>query len=99
MPVRGAGLLVIVAMAWLGCADVGSQVRTRAAHDFSCREDQTRIVDAEAGVYRIAGCGLEASYHCSEENGASQRCQRLYLSKAAEPEPKRRPGSTLAKSQ
>jgi hypothetical protein len=85
----------------IGCgADMSSQVRSRAARDFSCREDQTQIVDAEAGVYRISGCGLEASYHCSDDTGLNMRCQRLYLSKVDEPTaPKAQPGSSLAKTQ
>ena len=86
--------------ALLGCADVKSQVRTRAARDFSCQEDETQIVDADRGVYRISGCGLEASYHCTEDSSLNARCQRLYLSKA-EPPAAAKPGtgSTLAKSQ
>jgi hypothetical protein len=89
----------LLACALLGCSDMQSQVRTRAAHEFSCQEDQTRIVDAEAGVYRISGCGLEASYHCTEDNSLNTRCQRLYLSKVEEPAAKPVSGSSLAKSQ
>ena len=86
--------------ALLGCAaDMRSQVRTRAARDFSCQEEQTEIVDAEAGVYRLSGCGLEASYHCTEDNQFNARCQRLYLSKAEPPAPKPGVGGALAKSQ
>ena len=80
-------------------ADMRSQVKTRAARDFSCREDQTQIVDAESGVYRLSGCGLEASYHCTEDTGLNTRCQRLYLSKVADPAQKPQSGSDLAKSQ
>lgn len=98
---RGIGLVFCACASFglLGCADVGSQVRTRAARDFSCGEDQTEIVDAEAGVYRIAGCGLEASYHCTEDTGLTPRCQRLYLSKVEERAPKPKAGASLAKSQ
>lgn len=84
--------------ALLGCADVGSQVRTRAARDLACGEDQTQIVDAEAGVYRITGCGLEASYHCTDDSNFSARCQRLYVSKVEDREPKPRSAANLAKS-
>jgi hypothetical protein len=59
-----------------------SRVKSRAARDFSCNEDQTRIVDAESGVYRITGCGLVASYQCSETASLSTRCQQLYVTKA-----------------
>ena len=92
--------LVCCAAALAGCTDMKSQVRSRAARDFSCGEDQTQIVDAQAGVYRIAGCGLEASYHCTEDSGLTPRCQRLYLSKI-EPQPPAKPksGAALAKSQ
>jgi hypothetical protein len=82
-----------------GCADVSTQVKTRAAREFACNEAQTQIVDAEAGVYRVAGCGLEASYQCSEDRTLHTVCQRLYLSKAGEPLPgKSEASATLAKS-
>jgi hypothetical protein len=82
-----------------GCADMSSHVRSHAARDFSCREEQTQIVDAEAGVYRLSGCGLEASYYCTDDNSLNARCQRLYLSKVNEPASKPRVGSSLAKTQ
>ena len=77
-----------------------TQVRSRAARDLSCGEEQTRIIDAESGVYRISGCGLEASYHCAESGTTlTMRCERLYLSKAEEPSaPKTTAGSSLAKA-
>lgn len=79
---------------------MSAQVRSRAARDFSCREDQTQIVDAEANVYRISGCGLEASYHCTDDTRLNASCQRLYLSKVSEPAaPKPEAGSSLAKTQ
>jgi hypothetical protein len=93
--------VLIGCVALLGCgADMTSQVKDRAARDLSCGADQTQVVDAEGGVYRIAGCGLEASYHCTEDTGLNTRCQRLYLTKTA-PEPATKPGggSDLAKSQ
>ncbi len=94
------GQLCVVGLALLGCADMGSQVKTRAARDFSCGEAQTRILDAEAGVYRITGCGLEASYHCTEDRTFNTRCERLYLSKVADPAPGKSPSAAnLAKTQ
>jgi hypothetical protein len=76
-----------------------SHVRTHAARDFACREDQTQLLDAEGGVYRLSGCGLEASYTCTEDIGLNARCQRLYLTEVAEETaPKTPAGSSLAKS-
>jgi hypothetical protein len=91
--------LFICSAALLGCTNMSSQVRSRAARDFSCGEEQTQIVDAEAGVYRLSGCGLEASYHCTDDTSLNARCQRLYLSKVNAPTPKAAPGSSLAKTQ
>lgn len=95
----GAALAVLL---FCGCgADMRTQVRTRAARDLSCGQEKTRILDAEAGVYRISGCGLEASYRCTEDMGLNTRCERLYLSKVtgSEPAAKPQPGTDLAKSQ
>ena len=98
---RLSGMCVLF-LALAGCgavgADVGAQVKSRAARDFSCGEAQTRIVDAEAGVYRIEGCGLAASYQCTEDRAFNTRCQRLYLSKLETQEPKPQPSASLAKS-
>lgn len=91
--------LCVVGLALWGCADMGAQVKSRAARDFSCGEAQTHIVDAEAGVYRLTGCGLEASYHCTEDRTFNTRCERLYLSKVGDSVPaKSQPASSLAKS-
>jgi hypothetical protein len=91
--------LFVAGLALAGCADMGSQVKSRAARDLSCGEAQTRIVDAEAGVYRITGCGLEAGYHCTEDRTFNTRCERLYLSKASEQPEKSQAAANLAKSQ
>jgi len=64
---HGVRSLVLVSMLLGGCASMDSQVRTRAAHDFSCRSDQLRIVDSEATVFRVAGCGSIATYQCKED--------------------------------
>jgi hypothetical protein len=58
-----------------GCASMDSQVRSRAAHDFSCSADRVRIVDAESTVFRAAGCGSIATYLC-KENLLTMRCRR-----------------------
>ncbi len=82
------------------CADVRTQVRTRAARDFSCAAQQTRIVDAAEGVYRLAGCGLEASYVCAEDRTTlGTHCNRIYMSKIPATQPKPAASASLAKSQ
>jgi hypothetical protein len=81
-------------------ADMSQRVKSKAARDFACNEDQTRIVDAAEGVYRITGCGMVAGYQCSETASLSTRCEQLYVSKAADEEstPKLDPASNMAKS-
>ena len=84
----------------LGCAHTTEHVRTRAARDFSCSESQTRIVDDESGVYKVTGCGLQASYECHEDNmSLNMRCQQLYVSKLPTAPEKQTSGSSLAKGQ
>ncbi|HKP60066.1 MAG TPA: hypothetical protein VJV78_25250 [Polyangiales bacterium] len=60
-----------------GCASLESTVRTRAAADLHCGEDQLQIVDQESTVFRVAGCGEKATYICSD-NASSFRthCKR-----------------------
>jgi hypothetical protein len=75
-----AGILICTASA---CgADMSQRVKSRAARDFACSEDQTRIVDAADGVYRVTGCGMVASYQCGETASLSMHCEQLYQSKA-----------------
>jgi hypothetical protein len=95
---RSALFWLASVLALCSCADVTANVRSRAARDFSCREDQTRVVDEESGVYRITGCGLEASYQC-RENGTtlSTRCEQLYVAKLPTAPEKLGAGSSLAK--
>ncbi|MFI5308377.1 MAG: hypothetical protein ACHQ53_13540 [Polyangiales bacterium] len=82
------------------CADTTQRVRTRAARDFSCAEAQTKIVDGESGVYKVAGCGLQASYECHEDGTSlSMRCQQLYVSKLPAAPEKPTSGSSLAKGE
>jgi len=86
----------------LACAGVSTNVRTRAAHDFGCSEQATRITDKDSGVYRIEGCGYAASYHCSDgAGGITTDCRRLYLSKIADTQGGSKPaaGADLAKTQ
>ena len=99
--VRTPCRLVALCVAWLSrCSAARTWARrskTRAARDFSCGEAQTRSSTPRPGVYRIAGCGLEASYHCTEDRALNARCQRLYLSKVeragpSKPQPAVEPG-------
>jgi hypothetical protein len=94
-------LCAAVLFGCVGCANMGANVRSRAARDLSCREADTRVVDAQSGVYRVTGCGLEASYHCAEDRmSLNIHCQQLYVEKQPEPSgPKSAAGASLAKSQ
>jgi len=84
----------------LGCAHTTEHVRTRAARDFSCNKSETKIVDDESGVYKVTGCGLQASYECHEDNmSLNMRCQQLYVSKLPTAPEKQTSGSSLAKGQ
>ena len=92
-------ILISFSLALIGCAETSVQVRSRAARDFSCAQEHTRIVDAEAGVYRMEGCGLVASYVCAENSALDMHCDRVYFGKVPDA-PARKPGagSTLAKA-
>jgi predicted RNA-binding Zn-ribbon protein involved in translation (DUF1610 family) len=72
--------LVCLALTWTfmaaGCASLESTVRTRAAQDFRCSEDQLRILDREQTVFRIAGCGEVATYECTESRALAVSCRR-----------------------
>jgi hypothetical protein len=93
-----AGILICTVSA---CgADLSQRVKSKAARDFACNEDQTRIVDAAEGVYRITGCGMVASYQCSETASLSTRCEQLYVSKLSDEQgaPKGDEASSMAKA-
>jgi len=51
-------------------------VRSQGAADMSCQPEQTVIVDAEVGLYKVQGCGQEAGYRCPE---IGSHCRRMYL--------------------
>jgi hypothetical protein len=90
---------ISVGLALSGCAETSVQIRSRAARDLSCAEEHTRIVDAEAGVYRMEGCGLVASYVCAENSALDMHCDRVYLGKMPEaPTRKTGGGASLAKA-
>jgi hypothetical protein len=83
-------MIVAGACAMTACTDMSSHVRSRAARDFACSQEQTHIEDAEAGVYRVSGCGLVAGYQCVDGRSLAVHCDRLYVSKvpaATEPKP------------
>lgn len=78
-----------------------THVRSRAARDMACGEDDTRVIDSESGVYRVSACGQEASYQCLEDpTSLGVHCQRLYTAaEKGEPAPQKpQAGSSLAKS-
>jgi hypothetical protein len=94
-------VVVGLGLCMVACADVSTHVRTRAAHDFGCSEQATRITDAAAGVYRIEGCGFAASYECADgAGGVTTDCRRLYMSKAGDSPAMTKPGagSDMAKT-
>jgi hypothetical protein len=97
MVARLSFLGCLIGCALSGCADMSTQVKARAARELACTEAQTKIVDAEAGVYRVAGCGLEAGYRCTEDRTLHTVCQRMYLSRVGE-RGKTEAGAALAKS-
>jgi hypothetical protein len=59
-----------------GCASLESRVRTRAAADFHCSEQQLEVLDRTERVFRVAGCGEEATYICQDDASLRTRCQR-----------------------
>jgi hypothetical protein len=59
-----------------GCASLESRVRTRAAADFHCNEQDLTIVDRETMVFRVAGCGEEATYICTDSANLRTHCKR-----------------------
>jgi hypothetical protein len=59
-----------------GCGGLESSVRTRAASDFHCDQSQLKILDQEQTVFRVAGCGSEATYVCSEGLSLRVHCKR-----------------------
>jgi hypothetical protein len=70
--------LPLLALSLLGaCASMDTQVRTRAARDLSCKQDAMRIVDREATVFRVAGCGSFATYECHELPTLAMQCDRV----------------------
>lgn len=78
-PVRLLRAGVVVGTLALVCACAGGNeayVRSQAAADMSCQPEQTVIVDAEVGVYRVQGCGQEAGYRCPE---MGSHCRRMFV--------------------
>jgi hypothetical protein len=59
-----------------GCASFESLARTRAAADFHCSEEKLQVVDRLDSVFRIAGCGEEATYVCTDSASLHTHCKR-----------------------
>ncbi len=72
----GWTVAVLLASFVAGCASLEDTVRTRAAHDFHCQESDLKVVDREQTVFRIAGCGEEATYVCTESRNLRVSCKR-----------------------
>ena len=66
----------LLPLAAAGCAGLESTVKTRAAQDFRCSEERLKIVDRESTVFRVAGCGSEATYVCKEGRNLRTTCQQ-----------------------
>jgi hypothetical protein len=81
------GRLIVALVALLGaCADMTEVVRERAGNDLDCEEDRIYVEDAELGVYRLRGCGKEASYRCTDGRGIGEvSCVRLDRTDLVEP--------------
>ena len=92
------GLLVIAAAACAGPSQA-SLVRGRAAYDFGCSREATKIVDAELGVFRVEGCGYAATYQCNDELVFTAPCRQLFANKLDDGTPVKPMGpSALAKT-
>ena len=66
-PLRiGAIVLVLASFASSSCADtIGDTVRTRAANDFKCSEDEIHVTQIAGTTYRAKGCGENVVYDCA----------------------------------
>jgi hypothetical protein len=70
-------VLIVLTAALAGCASLDANVRKRAAADFSCKQDKIHVVDAYASVFRVAGCGLVATYRCADAPLLAAHCHRI----------------------
>jgi hypothetical protein len=63
--IRATGLALLASLAVSGCADhIGDTVRTRAANDFKCSEDEIDVTQVAGTTYRAKGCGENVVYDC-----------------------------------
>jgi hypothetical protein len=63
---RTSILALLCAVAVAGCfPDFEGVVRTRAAHDFKCTEDDVRVKNIGGSSYEAKGCGNADTYDCS----------------------------------
>jgi hypothetical protein len=69
-------LAVGLTLSAAGCAGVESHVRKRAAADFHCSEDKVTVIDREENVVRVAGCGEQATYICTDGASMHTHCKR-----------------------
>jgi hypothetical protein len=60
---RFAALLLFFVLPACG-ASMEDVVRTRAAHDFHCTEDDVRVQNIAGGTFKVKGCGYAETYDC-----------------------------------
>lgn len=73
-----AAAVAVAGLASCASADVNARARATAARDLSCSEAEIRIVDSSYGLYRIRGCGIEATYECAENRATLRlRCRQI----------------------
>jgi hypothetical protein len=53
----------------LGCATQQSTVRTRFSREYQCPERWVRTTTLGGGAWRAAGCGIQVTYVCAEQEG------------------------------
>jgi hypothetical protein len=59
--VETAGLVLVVG-ALLACGASTEQLKTRAAFDLKCPEDQINLVEIDSRTKGVSGCGQQATY-------------------------------------
>jgi hypothetical protein len=70
-------LLVLAAMVCaVGCVNMETTARTRAANDLKCGEDAVVVQNIGGSSYRATGCGQEATYNCAQSTQHTFVCQR-----------------------
>jgi hypothetical protein len=53
---------VIFLLGTIGCGATQAQLKTRAAFDMQCSEEQVELVEIDSRTYGVRGCGKQATY-------------------------------------